>query len=631
MEDKRIQAIRTFTNEIIAKTEETLGISHDTAFLLLDHLNWDYEQLYSRWESEKDELLKAVHVIVGSEAVPSIDSSLHLEDAGIGLCPFCNKQRKLVRLYCGHQGCTECLGDQIRKSIQKHIIPCCSQGCESEIIPHDVDKILPHSGTAKNYKFWRLTKSFDKCHYLVGLCQNPLCQNLLVCESGSHCHAVHCPKCEFCTCLNCLKPAHTPLCCCKRSVEFSTEIQEDIDRLKKEEDAWYKRESKYIEYRYQNIKDLQNEFDLGYRALLRKQKEEQDEVQLQLRNLDLFVLQINTQIAEAEENLKENIEKKGPAEKIEELNNEINSLNEEISHYQDFKAEIEKENEARKQLRKKDLDFAQSQGKLFSTAVLEREKYTTLMQQYRENVDKLAEEKSKLFVNEDDYIRQRTVKCPSCGLRFFKTSGCNEITCPCGYEFCTLCYEPWITHKDGFYECPNVGQTKPIDYNDGSDYHYYPIPIDADKKAQFIHYKQLHNSYLAEKAIYDDIYQKFLFGEDKKLKKKEKFTDDHLCPFNKIVKRLERDGDSDAKANALKMVNNALFAQSIAMWGYGALYYIRYCEFTNEYKEKLQALSKKNGEFIELLNDPLSHTSQDLVQKLTELKEEVDSVLKIKF
>lgn len=45
-------------------------------------------------------------------------------------------------------------------------------------------------------------------------------------------------------------------------------------------------------------------------------------------------------------------------------------------------------------------------------------------------------------------------KCPKCGVNFFKTEGCNKMTCSCGHKICYICRKP-IADYNHFY---NSGQ-----------------------------------------------------------------------------------------------------------------------------------------------------------------------------
>jgi hypothetical protein len=48
-----------------------------------------------------------------------------------------------------------------------------------------------------------------------------------------------------------------------------------------------------------------------------------------------------------------------------------------------------------------------------------------------------------------------TRACPGCQLRTTRISGCNHMTCPCGYEWCFVCRGSWNSFH---YSCVD-GQT----------------------------------------------------------------------------------------------------------------------------------------------------------------------------
>ena len=622
MEEKKIKAIVTFVKGLLDQTKESLQVSEDIAFLLLDHYHWDQNELASNWEASKDELIKSFHINLEGEK--SLESQLAYKDVGFGKCPVCSHENKrLYELYCGQRICKECIVEEDKNAVIKGHIPVCHQECNAEFLAHDVERALPGSKHAKAYRWWRLNRSFSESRYMVSLCPNPLCRHLIVQNRGDPTNLVRCPKCEFAFCLDCLKDSHAPLCCCNHAIEFTEDLPAQLKELEEEEENWFKRESKLIEYRFQNKNETIESFDVIIRAMENAQKDEQEEVERQIKNNELFQDLILTQITEAEDKIKGYIDKNKSPEKIDELNKKIMELRDELDRYKKYKEELEKENQARKESRKKDLDFEKGQKQVYLNAVLHREKYDVYIKQFRENLDKLAEEKSKQIPNEDDCIRKDTIICPSCKLRFYKVNPCCEVTCVCGYDFCTNCNEPWVTHKKGYCECQNDKAEKKIDYTDQSDMLFYPCRYNLEKKAYFNKWKRFHESFVAQKAKYDELHQKFLQYDAEAKKESPAFV--------KLTKKLQKEKVEDARLFALKLVNNALFAESVSAWGYVATFYIRLSELTQGYIEKLEALDAKNNELIALLNEPESHSAQEFEDKLTEVKAETDSVLQIKF
>ena len=39
----------------------------------------------------------------------------------------------------------------------------------------------------------------------------------------------------------------------------------------------------------------------------------------------------------------------------------------------------------------------------------------------------------------DEFIRESSKPCPSCGTNIYKSEGCNHMTCQCHCEFCWIC------------------------------------------------------------------------------------------------------------------------------------------------------------------------------------------------
>lgn len=630
IDEKKIQAIRAFTHDLITKTMESLGVSYEVAFLLLDHFHWNTEELNAQWASSKNAILKEVHIDLGN-AVPTLESHLAAEDCGSGTCPVCSRERRLLQLYCGHKICKDCYAEEIKNALNDNKKPACHHDdCGAEFLAPEVEKAQPHSKSAKIYKFWRLNLSYEEAPIKVAICPNPLCKNLIVRDKSLQCHCVRCSKCDFALCMHCQHDAHDPLKCCKRVKEFTETIPQDLNKLEEEEQKWYLRESRCKEYRFQKQNEVKQVFDANLRILVRAQENEQKEILQQIKNTDLFVQDLESKIGFLEEKIGEYKQKKRSAERIESAEKKIAGFREDIEHYKEFKKQLEKENETRKEERKKELEFAKEERKLYFNAIQDRENSEALLQKYKDTLNQYAQEKAVAVLNEDDYIRKDTVICPSCGFRFYKECGCCQVTCPCGYSFCTICNEPWITHKQGFYKCQNEIETKKVDYNDQNDSQFYPAPLNLEKKIYYAKWKHFHDSFVERKAKYDELYKKYLGTEDKEPQKGETLNDADLCPFSKLVKLFEQENSEEGRNNALRLVTNLLFAQSVAAWGYGAISYLNITEFTKEYTDKLENLEKKVDEFVEFLNDPENHPAQDLQDHLTQLKEETELVLKEK-
>lgn len=630
MEERKIQAIRTFTNDRINQTTQSLNVSPEVAFLLLDHFQWNQEELNKQWESSKDELIKTLHISLGSTAAETLESNLLAKECGLGTCSACHRERRLVELYCGHKICNDCLANQIKSALDKNEIPRCQQDCNAEILGNTVEKMVPHNNSSRIYKYLRTNISFEKSHIKVVICPNPLCRHLIALSEENSSDLVRCPNCEFAICLNCMTESHAPLCNCERVADFTETIPKRFNKLLEEEQNWYKREKSCLECRLENQNEVKHALNIEHKILVREQQSEQQEILQQIKNTDLFVQAVSYEISQLDDKILEFQAKKRSPERIEELKKQIGILNDDIDHYKEFKDQLIKENEVRKVQRKKDLDFAEKQRKLFLHAIQSRDNYESYIQKYREGLEQFAQEKATLIMDEEDYIRQNTVICPQCGLRFYKDSGCYEVTCPCGHEFCTLCRESWITHGQGFYRCPNIAPQKEFNYNDNSDVRFFTNPMTLEKKISYYKWKHFHDLFLTHKAKYNELFQRFLLGKDKVPQKGEKLTDDDLCPYTKLVNKFEQENREEGRTNALKLISNLLFAQSIVSWGHAALYYINITEFTQEYKEKLQSLEKKEDDLAELLNDPAAHEAQIFQEKLGDLKDEINIVLSYK-
>ena len=55
-----------------------------------------------------------------------------------------------------------------------------------------------------------------------------------------------------------------------------------------------------------------------------------------------------------------------------------------------------------------------------------------------------------------DLIQKDSKACPKCGVRIYRSAGCNHMTCRCGYEFCWLCMIEWPGYNR--HACPTFGE-----------------------------------------------------------------------------------------------------------------------------------------------------------------------------
>ncbi|KAK8854387.1 hypothetical protein M9Y10_016949 [Tritrichomonas musculus] len=278
IEDNEKDSPQKFFDDQINKLSDDLTISYDLSYLLLKNNGWSSSATTNAWILNQKDILNSLHIKLGSPNFPKINSPITACPCGIGSCPLCLDDKELLKLYCGHTICRDCLASEITTLIDSNKLPICREQdeksrkqCCSEIVPSDI------------YSFITDQKILDRYHQirLKSECENSpeakicsVCKSLITKVDDIGCHTGLCPNCHFAKCLKCqFEGSHAPLVNCKHVSEFTVEIKNKMKLLEQAQTLWYVREERLRFHRRKHQNEFLPYFDniiSNYRKIMSK-------------------------------------------------------------------------------------------------------------------------------------------------------------------------------------------------------------------------------------------------------------------------------------------------------------------------------------------------------------------------
>ncbi|KAI0421245.1 hypothetical protein F5X98DRAFT_371255 [Xylaria grammica] len=77
-----------------------------------------------------------------------------------------------------------------------------------------------------------------------------------------------------------------------------------------------------------------------------------------------------------------------------------------------------------------------------------------------EQYDRRTRKQRKSYKLSEKHVKETTKPCPGCKKNVNKYSGCDHITCVCGFEWCWLCFAPYTKDGGGFLRCKHAAECR---------------------------------------------------------------------------------------------------------------------------------------------------------------------------
>lgn len=231
-------------------------------------------------------------------------------------------------------------------------------------------------------------------------------------------------------------------------------------------------------------------------------------------------------------------------------------------------------------------------------------------------------------------------RCPKCKTPIERISGCNHMSCQiCGTEFCYICGDLWSEHYE--FICPkyNAGPQINTKKRKGSyskkepgGNHFYEPPMTVEKRVDYFRWNNSYSQFQVKKEKYNKLFSDFRNKKNIKLAPGEiAYADSKLCTRNRIAKVLLKTVErKDVKMKTYRIMNEVLFAESVIMWGYPALYYmINNPDKAMLFEYKLFLLEETTDKFVDLLHKPGNSTAKDFDTNVDILERQIIDILTI--
>lgn len=272
------------------------------------------------------------------------------------------------------------------------------------------------------------------------------------------------------------------------------------------------------------------------------------------------------------------------------------------------------------QERQKVLDTAKAEASMFIDAIKNLSFYEYNMHKIRQSQNVRAYSGIQVTQSDEEYIRMISKNCPKCNSLISRDKGCNEMTCSvCHFHFCWICQHPWNeeSHKNNYYMCPNqklfdnenVKNTKSkcgIDFNNLNDTKFYPQPMTMEKRTDFIRYTNLNSKFKENEEKYNNLFKDMMDNHnDVDLEKIpiEKAPFEKLCKRKRIEKVYLK--NENPQVNAMRIINTALFAQSVIMWSYPTLYFLsKNIGKAKIFEYQVAELEKNTNQLLKYIDNP---------------------------
>lgn len=634
-DDTEVYNPQSYFDSLIRKTMKTLFLSHDITYILLKKYKWKDDALIKDWFSDQKELLKSLHFEIGKNNVPNVKSPLTIRESGVDECPICLDDSPLLEFYCGHKMCKTCLIAEIKQQIDENKVPACrhtygDKCCGCEFMLNDMKILL--SDDLNLFEKYRKVFLNDEIVNADGVrfCQDQYCNYVITPENQFPCHVGICPQCHSTACLKCHRGAHAPLIDCSKIDDFLIHQAKKMQKLKEGQKAWYKKERKYKEFRFNHPDDVRAVFNNHINNMRNihknKSKIEQEKIDKVDETINSILLNIK--------DLKSKLEKETNDQEAFKIKAEIENLENERIKKNALKKHFEMEKTFNSEDRMNNISILEKEERLFMSAILDVSRYEFYMNEFKEAINAGAIEMiSNTKKDDDEFIETISKKCPQCKTPIERTMGCNHMTCPiCHYEFCYVCGEAWGGHSD-YFVC-SLYQMKHSFEDSSFDNYNYPDfdlpPMSAETKVDYIRWNNLYAQHNFHFQKYTNLLKELSSKENQKpAPGKKNLTFSRLCTRNKIASVLLRDTERKlVKKKTLTIMNTLLFAQSVITWGYPALYYK-----SNERKKalvieyKLSLLQESLEKFMDLIYSPGDSKTDVFERNLEILNRQIFDIL----
>lgn len=667
---------KAYFRRCIKKIMQTFHLSHDISYVLCKKFRLNQDKIISNWISSKDEILKSLRIQVGSEMVPDLKSPLSIRKYGIGECPICYDETELFELYCGHKTCQECLIADIKQLVTDKKTPVCRQtneedntSCNALIIFDSVKNFLREDD--------ELFESFEKIVFdndiITNLntkqCPNEFCDGVITPLNELACHVGVCPKCGSAVCLKCNEECHGPFSSCSKIKSFM-EYSDVMKNLSEEQYKWLQKSQRITQVHSASIKHC---YSIDVENLTFKNHDLNKKLKRQINYLTKAIKTIQYTIEELQKNEEKNhqeieelkLKKKHKETLKEECKKEIDDNNNKLSAELElldieqkyllvafadlkhcnralFRLEMEMNKRALEKANLMDMKEIMELEEKRLRDILPFNKRGENKKEEEEEENEVANMLETALLMDSDNIKSESLitscykRCPRCTTPIEKTIGCNHMNCQiCNCYFCYNCGVEF--DADGYCGCgQDTIHYRPPQSNDSGNFgtrmKIPHNPMDFNKRVDYLRYSYCYANFQKNKKIYSNLFSEF---KSTKNKKPEPGTigipDSALCARNRIARVLLKNVEkSEIKMKTYRIMNVALFAQSVIMWSFPTLYYIgAERDKENMFSYKLNCLQDVFKKYLKLIEEPKDSFLVDFERFIDVLLKQIKDILVI--